>query len=440
MKPRKQKVERIAALFFIALALSAAGAPPPPEDLAPTPIPNQSPTPYAAWTNGFSNQTDYFPIGVWLQNPSRALEYKVAGFNLYIGLWQGPTEAQLSALTVAEMPVICAQNDYARDHPDNPIIVGWLQKDEPDNAQKFADFWQSDTNLIAEAWPEYADRTAESWGTWGPPASPAQVTNWYHEMKSYDDSRPVLLNLGQGVAWDGWHGRGVRTGHTEDFPEYAQGGDIVSFDIYPVVHSDPKIAGALWRVPYGVKRLRAWDGEKPTWAAIECTHISNPPAKATPAQIRSEVWMAIIFGARGVIYFVHQFEPTFIEAALLSDPETLAAVTAINTQIQSLSSVLNRPSVTGKVEADSSNPATPIRTMVKHHGGFIYIFSAALHDEATTATFNVSDIESHATVEVLGEARTLFATNGLFSDAFSTNDVHIYKALLKKPGSAVILQ
>ena len=40
--------------------------------------------------------------------------------------------------------------------------------------------------------------------------------------------------------------------------------------------------------------------------------------------------MALIHGSRGLIYFVHQFEPRFIEAALLEDPQMLTAVTALN--------------------------------------------------------------------------------------------------------------
>jgi len=33
----------------------------------------------------------------------------------------------------------------------------------------------------------------------------------YKTRKAADSSRPILLNLGQGVAWDQWVGRGVRT-------------------------------------------------------------------------------------------------------------------------------------------------------------------------------------------------------------------------------------
>src|SRR5436305_1582599 len=105
--------------------------------------------------------------------------------------------------------------------------------------------------------------------------------------------RPVLLNLGQGVAWDGYYGRGVRTNHPEDYPEYLKGCDIASFDIYPTSHEREEIAGNLWYVPHGVDRLRRWaGGRKDVWCCIETTRIDNERRKPTPREVRSEVWMA----------------------------------------------------------------------------------------------------------------------------------------------------
>jgi hypothetical protein len=78
-------------------------------------------------------------------------------------------------------------------------------------------------------------------------------------MRAADPSRPVFLNLGQ-VAWDHWIGRGVRRNRPGDYPEYVKGADIVSFDIYPVVHGDKEIAGKLEFVARGADRL---DDEAP---------------------------------------------------------------------------------------------------------------------------------------------------------------------------------
>ena len=38
----------------------------------------------------------FFPIAVWLQDPSNAAKYRDIGINVYVGLWKGPTEAQLA--------------------------------------------------------------------------------------------------------------------------------------------------------------------------------------------------------------------------------------------------------------------------------------------------------------------------------------------------------
>lgn len=93
----------------------------------------------AQWKKGLPQDPGYFPIAVWLQSPANAARYKAAGINLYVGLWEGPTEAQLAALKAAKMSVICDQNTVGLAHRDDPTIVGWMHGDEPDNAQPITD-------------------------------------------------------------------------------------------------------------------------------------------------------------------------------------------------------------------------------------------------------------------------------------------------------------
>ncbi|MDA1193476.1 MAG: hypothetical protein O3A46_17505 [Candidatus Poribacteria bacterium] len=146
----------------------------------------------AEWTNGPKFAPDDFPIGVWVQQPRNATRFQEIGINFYLGLWNGPTEEQLATLTDAGMPVICHMNRYAREHLDNPIVIGWMHGDEPDNAQ---------------ARPDGKG--------WGPPVDPNKIVADYHKLVEADPSRPVLLNLGQGVANDKWVGRGPE-GKPED--------------------------------------------------------------------------------------------------------------------------------------------------------------------------------------------------------------------------------
>ena len=140
---------------------------------------------YAHWQYGPSPSPAFFPIAVWLQQPKNARRYQQAGINLYVGLWHGPTEEQLSALREVNMPVICAQNEVGLAHRDDPIIVGWMHGDEPDNAQPIID-------------PETGQET------YGGPVPPQQIVEDYERLRTADLTRPILLNLGQGVANDSW--------------------------------------------------------------------------------------------------------------------------------------------------------------------------------------------------------------------------------------------
>jgi hypothetical protein len=373
--------------------------------LGVAPAAHSSVSPYAKWENGPSSNASFFPIAVWLQNPNKAEKYKQAEFNTYIGLWRGPTEEQLAELKAAGMKVICHQNVAALKHADDPTIIGWMHGDEPDNAQPI--------------------RGGKGYG---PPIRPREIVDDYMKIRQADPTRPVMLNLGQGVAWDGWYGRGVRKNHPEDYPEYIKGCDIVSFDIYPACHDNPQIAGKLWYVARGVERLARWtEGRKVVWNCIECTRIHNPTTKATPHQVRCEVWMSIIHGSMGLIYFVHEWEPRFNESALLSDPEMLTAVTAINRQITKLAPVLNSPTLEGQASVVSQNKTAPVSLMAKKHGGAMYLFAVEMRGGETTATFTVQSLKGPRAVEVLGESRTFVSKDGVFTDQFSAWDAHLYR-------------
>ena len=79
------------------------------------------------------------------------------------------------------MQTFVAQNDVALQYRDvrlrdgRPLIVGYLQKDEPDNAQPL---------------PE---------GGWGPPVPTQEIMDVYRLYKRNDPTRPVWPNLGQTI-------------------------------------------------------------------------------------------------------------------------------------------------------------------------------------------------------------------------------------------------
>ena len=137
--------------------------------------------------------------------------------------------------------------------------------------------------------------------------------------------------------------------------------------------------------------------------------------------------MSLIHGSMGLIYFVHEWQPKFDEAALLHDPEMLRAVTAINRQITELAPVLNSPTVSEAVQVSSVEPQVPVATMLKQHEGATYLFAVAMRSGDTTATFTLKGLAGDKAVEVLGEDRSLTARGGVFSDAFKSWAVHCYR-------------
>ena len=382
--------------LILSIRISAAGG-----QLLATPALN-----YSQWTNGPSSDPAFLPIAVWLQSPANAARYRAAGFNTYVALWRGPTEAQLDELKKEGMHLICEQNQVALNHVQDSTIVGWMHGDEPDNAQPL--------------------RTEKGYG---PPVAPEKIVEDYTRLRAADPSRPIMLNLGQGVAWDGWYGRGDRTRHPEDYPRYLAGCDIVSFDIYPAVHDSPEISGKLWYVAQGIERLIRWsEGKKIVWNCLECTRISNPERKPTPHEVRCEAWMSLIHGSRGLIYFVHQFKPAFREAALLDDAEMLAGVTTLNRQITKLAPVLNSPPIDDSVSVQSVNTNVPIAITVRRSEGVVWIFAVAMRGEATTAEFTFTEGPKPNAIEVVDENRQIPIQQGRFKDHFDAWDVHLYRA------------
>lgn len=366
-----------------------------------------STTPYAQWKRGLPADPGYFPIAVWLQSPSNASKFKAAGINLYVALWQGPTAEQLAQLKAAGMPVIVGQSQRSLAFIDDPTIVGWMHGDEPDNAQEVTD-------------PKSGRKG------YGPCIPPPKIVEDYKRIKANDPSRPIMLNLGQGVANDGWNGRGSGA-KLDDYKTYVQGSDITSFDVYPVATNLKPVGDNLGYVSKGIDRLTQWSGgSKIIWNCIECTQIDGT-TKASPSQVRAETWLSLIHGSRGIIYFVHQFKPKFNEHALLDDPEMLRSVTATNQQIKELAPVLNSPTLAGHAVVTPAAGEPGIDAMAKQYRSATYVFAVNTHPTPVKATVAVRGARKRAAVELVGEGKNYTASDRRFEAEFQPYEVHIFR-------------
>jgi hypothetical protein len=348
--------------------------------------------------NGLPSDPSYFPISVWLQRPGLAPEYKAIGVNLFVGLWKGPTEAQLAELAKYDMPVFAEQNDVGLTSPNARMIRGWLlREDEPDNAQPLPS------------------------GDWGPCIPAKDVARETHAIQSKDPTRPVLVGFGRGLADPDWRGRGSCTGDMAYYDEAAVGADILTFDIYPVA------SGYGRQLDYparGIERLKAIARKgQPVWAVIETTHIDSPDSRVSAAELRSEVLLAVIRGARGLIYFAHEWTGGFREDGLFRYPEIVAAVKDTNALLQRLAPVLNSPTIEGRLAASGTIASA---TMLKERDGALYLFAGSTEAKAGSLSVSLSGV-SNGSAEVIGENRRTPIKDGVLHDSFSGYEVHIYR-------------
>lgn len=372
-------------------------------------------SPYAGWLNGPSTDPNYFPIGVWLQDPAHSLRWHNAGVNMYVGLWTGPTVEQLEQLKATDMQTIATQNDTALQYRQvrlsdgRPLIAGYLQQDEPDNAQ---------------ALPE---------GGYGPPVPTETIRQLYENIKSRDLTRPVWMNLGQGIAWDNgtWVGQGGHIVPQRDYPQYIAGTDIVSFDIYPMSCGRTATCGDAWRVAMGVDRLQEYSpGDQIVWNCIETGDINANGVCATVEQIRAEVWMSIIHGSRGITYFIHGKSTVsdFDHIALLrpEHAEQLQGFTEINMEIHSLAGVINSEVIKNEINVYEENPDAIVDCMVKVCNDATYVFAVSMRNVISNVRFEFGSIYD-AAIEVIGEKRNLSLEDNGFEDNFNGYTAHLYK-------------
>lgn len=348
--------------------------------------------------------TTFFPIGVWLQTPeSVASTYAAMGVNTFVGLFNGPTTSNLTAVRDAGMYAIVGVG-----------TGGWSAQ------QTAALALASDLKARILAWMPYDEPDLPVNGC----VSPATMTNTYNAMKAADPlRRPVFVNFNQDVA----NGDPATAGCFE-FHLYAPTCDVSAFDIYPV-----NDGYALHGVGLGIGPLKSWLGH-PAWAFIETTHFEgatsphngNPSRAPTPVETKTELWDAIIRGATGIVYFAHaSFDGgnTLTEAGLsnVAYASMRTALATVNAQIQSLAPViLTAPAASQATVSVVGGVEVNVTTRV--YGGATYVFAANVGGKSstTTATYTVPGFTT-GTATVIDESRTIPLVGGQFTDTFGNS-------------------
>jgi hypothetical protein len=367
---------------------------------------------YARFPKSLPTSPSYFPIGTWLESVtsrSAVAVDKGVGVNLYIGV-AAPEESNLGLLRANGQKAFIQSDERTRFTGIGSETAGWLLADEIDMTE-------------------------------GPSACNGSLQAIKNGLPA--DGRARYSNYGKGVLlWE-------TDAEAACFVEAQQ---LVSSDLY--WFTDPNqidMIGRPWlpegerqmtlnqvrraaNYGYQVDRMRALDARdgqrKPIWNFVEVgwpfIESAAQGARAiTAPEIRAAVWHSIIAGARGILYFDHQFGGPCQDPVLRRPycyPRNRAMVKSVNRQIKNLARVLNAPTVTSGWRASSS-----IRPMVKWHAGHFYVFAGSRRNRPSTGTVSIPCV-GNATAVRLGEAGRVPVSGGRFSDSFGDgNAIHIYR-------------
>jgi hypothetical protein len=215
-------------------------------------------------------------------------------------------------------------------------------------------------------------------------------------------------------------------------------------------------ANYYWNVTR-LARLQALNGPpKPIVMDVETGCPGTDGICAAPAASVAAAWQALIAGARGIIWFQHDFSfagggsptgcdgqkadfRTFIDGSNPSSPmyncqqnpgvtlhDVVAAITSFDDEARRLNGVLLSPTARGYVRTNGN-----VDTMAKAYNGSCYVFAgsgkpATPPPNNQEVTFRLPDGYT-GPITVYDENRTVKAIKGVFQDTFADeNSVHIY--------------
>jgi len=352
---------------------------------------------------------DFVPLMVNSQNLTNAKIYHEAGINVYDLIDDvvekptkdyefPPTAETLKVLSDLGMYAIVDQQAWGLLKGNKTIIAWECPVDEPDNVQD---------NGKAMPLEEFLDVSKK--------------------LKESDPTRPYVVCFGQGLINDLFRGRGIER---TEYPKYMAPVDFVMYDVYPITNARlPDGEKHLELVGEGVSRIRGWTGnQKPVMCAIETGHIKNPDKAPTPAQTACEVWITMVHGARGAVYFCHDFTLAEKKAsALARNRPMLAQLKVTNAKLKKLARVITAPLATEPATAKSQGDGKVIFSTKKVDGATV-VLAVNVLDAKAKATIPVEGLTRGTRVEVLEEGFAIQAAqDGSFTDNFGPYQEHIYK-------------
>lgn len=379
---------------------------------------------FDSFENSFPASPDFFPLGVWAAQANSREDIasdRALGLNTYV-----------LSLEDSNVQLIKGSGMFALPSAPSPYSAGQLLTDE-------ADMWAGAGDA---PWTGELGAGDQSQNT--RPCIPEDAECGYTVMRELRNNVPTEVlayaNYGKGVTF--WLSREHAARFVNEFQ------DVVSADNYwftdpnickseeggvlknhgdDVSPSDCRLAANYGLTTRHVRSLVQPLAAMPVWNFIELGHpfTEDESPTITPEQLRAAVWSSIINGARGIVYFAHNFGGSCVSYNVLRDQcgdAIRAELKAVNEQIGRLAPVLNAPFVDGYARSDG-----PVDLAVKRYADSNYVLAGATRNEPFDATITLGCGNANS-AEVIDENRTVPITNRSFHDTFADgNAVHLYK-------------
>lgn len=349
----------------------------------------------------------FFPIMTWV-NPSNLMDFNIGiGINTFVGQGGQPEEPKDYLDACKEKKVMGAITFGGRSDKieanvkalkDHPALLFWWMPDEPD------------------IYGKTSDGTSKA-----PRLTPEEIKAMYDTIKKADSTHPVPLNFGSEQA------TGSGPIKSKYYSEYAKSADLIGFDIYPCNIGEPE---KLYLYAKGLNILNKYDkGLKPHFVWVDCSFFGaeggREPKKGArapnAAELKAQVWMCIVNGAKMIGYFGHSWSPNYNWARIPKDLQE--EMKKVNRNITALSSVILAKDSDKKVVVEDADK-TQVDTLIKEADGKLYVFASNRKNGEGRVTFTVP--VSKGTVEVYDEGRKIEIKGGKFEDSFKTFEPHIY--------------
>jgi hypothetical protein len=388
---------------------------------------------------------DFLPIAVWDQGGNAPL-FRSMGINVFLGMnsWPerfGSDNGELASAVANHMYVIGGGDPTSDTAPESVKSIAALMAKIPGSTNYF----------IGYQWID----------------EPSCSVNIGSQVATINSESPGRLTYANEGAWTAF--LPVNTVGSETCLKQSEANlvapAIASSDDYAITdpwHSQECI-GAKCIYLYGenAAHMRALTGaDKPVWEFVEsgtdyglsqqdgpcdwatnrCVHGNE--AQATPPQVNSAAWEALIGGANGIEWFCDERlpngKPIFDYCG--SDATIRTNLTYIDDTIARFAPEINADPVGNVASVRSSNSSVPILSTVKQVDGHTYLMVESNRQGTTTGTYTLGQF-AHGNARLLYDSNAQYdrsvseqgkifrlSSNGTFSDSLPTYfNVKIYE-------------